>query len=95
MEIESLIQDIDIQAESLPTSIEIWHRKQELRKEYYKILLEQETYWKQRSRVQWLKEGDLNMAFFHKVANSWSKLNTISSLIINNVHIDSPSIICN
>ena len=31
--IESLIQDIDIQAESHPISTKIWHRKQELRKE--------------------------------------------------------------
>ena len=51
MEIESLIQDIDIQVESLPTSTKVWHRKQELRNEHYKILLEQEIYWKQRSRV--------------------------------------------
>ena len=47
IEIESLIQDMDIQAESLSIPIDVWHRKQELRKEHYKILLEQEIYWKQ------------------------------------------------
>ena len=47
MEIESLIQDMDIQVESLPIPTDVWHRKQELRKEHYKILLEQKIYWKQ------------------------------------------------
>ena len=91
--IESSLQDIDIQAESHPISIELWHKKQELRKEHHKILLEQEVYWKQRSRVQWLKEGDLKTTFFHKVANGRRKFNTISSLLINDIRIDSPSTI--
>ena len=63
-EIEDSIQDIDIQAESNSISPEMWDRKQELRRQHYTILLEQELYWKQRFRVQWLNEGDLDTTFF-------------------------------
>ena len=91
--IESSLQGNDIQAKSHPISTEVWHRKQELRRERHKVLLEQEVYWKQRSRVQWLKEEDLNTTFFHKVANGRKMFSTISSLLINDIHIDSPSTI--
>ena len=83
--IETLIQEIDIHVEFHPISSEVWQRKQEFRKEHFHILLEQETYWKQKFRIQWLKECNLNTTFFHKVVNARRRFNTISSLLINNM----------
>lgn len=40
------------------------------RSELIQILKAQETYWMQRSRIQWLLEGDKNTAFFHWVASN-------------------------
>ena len=44
------------------------------------LLVREEVYWKRRSRIQWLKEGDKNTAFSHKQASQRRKTNTIKGL---------------
>ncbi|KAL4295344.1 hypothetical protein GQ457_12G013630 [Hibiscus cannabinus] len=50
--------------------------KQELKK----VLDTEERYWRQRSRVQWLKAGDRNTAFFHARANGRRKKNMVKGI---------------
>ena len=40
----------------------------------------EETTWRQKSRVLWLKEGDNNTKFFHKIANSNRRRNLMEKL---------------
>ena len=40
----------------------------------------QKTYWKQRSKIRWIKEGDSGTKFFHTHATIKHRKNTISSL---------------
>lgn len=51
-----------------------------LRKEINELLDGEETWWSQRSCVQWLSEGDRNTRYFHNRASKRRKKNTITGL---------------
>ena len=48
--------------------------------ELEKTLLLDEVLWRQKSRVQWLKEGDKNTKFFQRTANAHRRNNYIESM---------------
>ncbi|KAK8590365.1 hypothetical protein V6N13_057258 [Hibiscus sabdariffa] len=54
--------------------------KEKLKKDIEALLDKEEIYWKQRSRVQWLREGDRNTTFSHARARGRRKMNAIRSL---------------
>ncbi|XP_074337479.1 uncharacterized protein LOC141674671 [Apium graveolens] len=47
---------------------------------FHELLIHEETYWQQRVKKFWLKEGDTNSKFFHKATSSRKKLNHIGNL---------------
>jgi hypothetical protein len=51
-----------------------------LRREVNILIEKEEIFWRQRSRVSWLKEGDRNTKFFHACASQRKKSNLISGL---------------
>jgi len=58
-------------------------QKVDMSRELEKTLLFEEMNWRQKSRALWLREGDKNTKFFHRVANSHRKFNQVDSLTIN------------
>lgn len=55
-----------------------------LEKQIDNMLLDEEVYWKQRSRVDWLLEGDRNTKFFHAKATARKRKNKIEGVLDQN-----------
>lgn len=56
--------------------------------EYGWVLEMEEIMWKHKSRVHWLKEGDDNTSFFHKMASCRRSINAIYRLKVDNTYLD-------
>jgi hypothetical protein len=54
---------------------------QELSKRHATLLIQEEGYWKQRAKMHWLQEGDMNTRFFHMSATARSKKKRVIKLI--------------
>jgi len=57
-------------------------KKTKIASEIERCSLLEEVSWRQKSRVMWLKEGDKCSKFFHSIANSNRRYNSIDSLLI-------------
>lgn len=51
------------------------------KQKYEKVTCLEEIKWKQRAKVKWLKEGDNNTRFFHRIASYRRNINYIMSLL--------------
>ncbi|GAU37567.1 hypothetical protein TSUD_154000 [Trifolium subterraneum] len=52
-----------------------------LRKRMSFLLVQEDTFWRQRAKTHWLRDGDLNTKFYHALATARRKVNKITSLL--------------
>ena len=62
-------------------------RKKEAKEGYAKWVSLEETHWRQLSREIWLKEGDRNTGYFHRMANAHRRVNFLNKIKINGVRL--------
>jgi carbamoylphosphate synthase small subunit len=55
-------------------------RFKEAHQQHANVLIQEEAYWRQRAKMHWLKEGDLNTKFFHMSASARAKVKKIEKL---------------
>jgi exonuclease III len=81
----SELRVLDSLAEERQLTIEERDQHSLTQAEIEKTILMVETCWRQKSRALWLKEGDRNTKFFHRVANSHKRNNSIMNLRVNGI----------
>ena len=64
-------------------SLEELEARNKAREDYKKWVLLEEITWRQKSREVWLKEGDRNTGFFHKMVNAHRRRNNVDRIKIN------------
>lgn len=76
---------------SRPLTEEESGKKATLTLEFEELIKKEEISWRQKSRALWLKEGDRNSKFFHKVANAHKGFNNIDQLLIQGETTEEPT----
>ncbi|WMV48293.1 hypothetical protein MTR67_041678 [Solanum verrucosum] len=65
-------------------------QKVHLAMEFEKVAKEEEIAWRQRSRIQWLKQGDKNTKKFHRIVTAHKRYNSIDTLLVEGNLISDP-----
>ena len=77
----SLLQLVQVQALMDPTP-ETFAEEQQLNQKCQFLRQIEECYFKQKSRMNWLLEGDLNTTYFHQVCQARASFNAICSFLL-------------
>ncbi|WMV23105.1 hypothetical protein MTR67_016490 [Solanum verrucosum] len=85
------LADLEAEREDRILTNEESAKKSELMLKYEELIKKEEISWRQKSRALWLKEGDKNTKFFHKIANAHRRYNNIDQLMIHGELNQEPS----
>ena len=80
------LHEFELLQDSRELSDEEYIRWASLKSQFDSVSLEEEIYWKNRSKQQWLEAGDHNTKFFHVIASHRNKKHRINSLDIEGQH---------
>jgi hypothetical protein len=76
-----------------PLSVDENIKREEYSRSLERSIYLKEVSWGQKSRALWLKDGDNNAKFFHRLANSHKRHNSIKSLMVDGHLTDESTVI--
>ena len=74
---------LEVNKNSALQQVEYWDGVKEAKDAFNKWVLMEEVHWRQQSRELWLKEGDRNTGFFHRMANAHRRNNSLDRIMTN------------
>lgn len=80
----SLLQLVQAQALQDPTPA-LFQKEKELHDKWEFLRAIEEAYFRQKSRINWLREGDLNTSYFHRIWKVRTAVNSIRSFLLPSV----------
>lgn len=76
----SLLQSAQVQALHTPTPV-LFQQERDFHQKWMFLTLIEESFFRQKSRINWLSEGDFNTTFFHRMCQVRESYNAICSFI--------------
>jgi len=92
-EMEKGLSELDMIAEERPLSEEENIKREEYSRSLEMSIYLEEVSWRQKSRALWLKDGDNNTKFLHRLANSHRRHNSIETLVVDGHLTDEATVI--
>jgi len=87
VQVKSVISLLEVIEESRDLTIIEWNFKGILMDKLNQLLDQHRTYWRQRSKIKWIKDGDAGTKLFHATATLKYRNNLISQLQKDNGEI--------
>ncbi|GKV13379.1 hypothetical protein SLEP1_g24388 [Rubroshorea leprosula] len=87
------VEQIDLKNELIDLEEEEVDLRKEGFQQLWDILWKREAIWKKKSRSDWVRLGDQNMRYFHKIANGRKAQNSISGLWSNGQWVEDPNMV--
>ena len=85
-ELDRIGEDRELTAEEIIKRNECSHKLE-------RTLFQEEVSWRQKSRALWLKEGDRNTGYFHRVTNSHRRTNIMAVMMVDGNRTENPAAI--
>ena len=70
--------EAQVQVLNATTDADLIEHERELANELNMLLRAEKSYYKQKSRVSWIREGDQNIRYFHKLVAAQKKRSSIN-----------------
>ncbi|GKV39565.1 hypothetical protein SLEP1_g47323 [Rubroshorea leprosula] len=87
------VASVDMKNEDFTLEEDEVHERQEGFQEIWDILRKREALWRQKLRSNWVKLGDANTRFFHKIANGRKACNGIVGLSCDRQWVEEPEMV--
>ena len=88
------LMGLDAREESVGLSKEDQHRRIQLKGDIEHLASLEEISWRQKSRALFVKEGDNNTHFFHRLANSRKNANLVKRIEVDGVLYEDEADVC-